>query len=284
MGYDIKKIKAVLFEDHEIKSFCIRNHLTDEDIINNLNQLFLQKDYNLKPKKCTSSYCMVDPSGYHTKLDYSNGKVTLLHYRCPAYQDLGLGEIDMMFFPNKDEFRKQEVDVIPQRAPAFKAMMKFKSEYQRGSFTKGIYFHGSFGTGKTFLMYRLALDMVSLGEKVLFAYYPDLVRYIKSSIGSPDFEKIIVKLKNIDILMLDDIGAEANSNFIRDEVLGPILQYRLVANLPICMTSNLNFSLLKEHFMESRDEINVINSDRIIERMRFLMNEVQLTNKNYRLQ
>ncbi len=124
--------------------------------------------------------------------------------------------------------------------------------------------------------------MAKKNVKVIIAYYPDLVRMIKSSIASRDTEVIINKLKNVDILMLDDIGAETNTNFIRDEVLGPILQYRMNNLLPVCMTSNLSLIDLEKHFQDSTTSINLVNSERIISRIRYLMNEVYLDDKNYR--
>ena len=48
--------------------------------------------------------------------------------------------------------------------------------------------------------------MVSSNAKVIFAYYPDLVRKIKSLIGKTEFEEIIDELKNIEVLILDDFG------------------------------------------------------------------------------
>ena len=82
--------------------------------------------------------------------------------------------------------------------------------------------------------------------------------------------------------MLDDVGAESNSAFIRDEVLGPILQYRLHENLPVCMTSNFSILELQNHFSATRDQIDLIKSARICERLRYLMSEVKLSDKNYR--
>ncbi|MDI5788502.1 hypothetical protein PO124_09190 [Bacillus licheniformis] len=39
-------------------------------------------------------------------------------------------------------------------------------------------------------------------------------------------------VKSTPILMLDDIGAESMSSWVRDEVLGAILQHRMSQQLP----------------------------------------------------
>ena len=42
----------------------------------------------------------------------------------------------------------------------------------------------------------MANELAKLGSKVTFVYYPDLVRELKSSIGSADFEDKIEILKS----------------------------------------------------------------------------------------
>ena len=83
--------------------------------------------------------------------------------------------------------------------------------------------------------------------------------------------------------MLDDFGAELNSNFIRDEFLGPILQYRYIAKLPIFVTSNYDINTLKQHLADTKEGLNVINASRIIERLVCMMDQVKLNNDNFRV-
>ena len=82
--------------------------------------------------------------------------------------------------------------------------------------------------------------------------------------------------------MLDDFGAELNSSFIRDEFLGPILQYRMMAGLPVFMTSNYDIKSLTAHLSETKDETNVIKASRIIERIAYMMKIVKLNDENHR--
>jgi DNA replication protein DnaC len=44
---------------------------------------------------------------------------------------------------------------------------------------------------------------------------------------------------------LDDIGAESNNDWIRDNILQVILQYRMQENLPTFFTSNLTMDELE---------------------------------------
>jgi len=275
----IKQVINELFKDNDIKRFILDNNLSEADIINNLQVLNVQKENNEICKK-SPRRCLDDPAGMRSELVYENGKIDIRYFEVidTSYEN----NLERMFFPNIDDIETKELFKNEKRSFVFKETMRFVKEYKKNNFTKGLYIHGQFGTGKTFILQRLALTMAKKNVKVIIAYYPDLVRMIKSSIASRDTEVIINKLKNVDILMLDDIGAETNTNFIRDEVLGPILQYRMNNLLPVCMTSNLSLIDLEKHFQDSTTSINLVNSERIISRIRYLMNEVYLDDKNYR--
>ncbi|MDD3999981.1 MAG: ATP-binding protein [Bacilli bacterium] len=272
----------LILKDPEINTFCRINKLTNQVILENLGKFVIQKDNNLRCQECRVGNCTMDPYGMQTQLQYNNNKVELSYYPCPNLEVNYLENLDLRYFPNSKEFLDQEIDITAPRAKVLDLMKRFVDEYEKGKFTKGIYFYGPFGTGKTFLMIKLARMLSKKGVKVLIAYYPDLVRYLKSSIATGELEKLIITLKYCEVLILDDVGAEGNSAFIRDEILGPILQFRLQANFPLLMTSNLSLAGLRNHFMEAKDSVDKIKSDRIIERLRYLMNEVILEDKNYR--
>ncbi len=268
-----------LFKDAEIKKFILENKLTDDDIINNLSTLTTQQENNLICKKNPKGY-LDDPFGMASRIEYSGGVVDLIYYEV---EDTGAkNNLETLFFPTFPDIANHKLYNSINRSEVLNEVLRFQKTYKPNKFIKGVFIHGKFGTGKTFLMQRLAYRLSEKGHKVLIAYYPDLVRQIKSSIADGAVETYINKLKHADVLILDDIGAESNTNFIRDEVLGPILQFRIDMELPVCMTSNLSFDELKLHFQESSTGKNVINSERIISRIRYLMTPVNLDDIDYR--
>lgn len=282
MNSDAKNLISLLYKDEDIKTFCVENKLTNEQILNNLSKFIIQKDNNLTCKQCDCTSCNMDPYGMKTKLVHDSGKVDLVYFKCPCIKELDSINIDLSYFANRPESFSNELFRNEKRVNALAYINGFLSKYEKGEFTKGIYFCGSFGVGKTFLMFRLAHNLAKKGVKVFFSYYPDLVRALKSAITSNEFEVLINKLKYAEVLMLDDVGAESNTAFIRDEVLGPILQFRIQANLPVCMTSNYSLMDIRKHFYETKDDIDRIKGDRIFERIKYLMNECKIEDKNYR--
>ena len=83
--------------------------------------------------------------------------------------------------------------------------------------------------------------------------------------------------------MLDDIGADSLSSWIRDEVLGVILQYRLQEKLPTFFSSNFSMAELQKHLtVNQRGDEETLKAARIMERIRFLSQEIIVSGPNRR--
>ena len=114
-------------------------------------------------------------------------------------------------------------------------------------------------------------------EKV---YLPELLRNMKE-----DFSLIEDKLnylQNVDILLIDDIGAENVTAWGRDEILGTILQYRMNNKLTTFFTSNLNIEELEGHLAITKDNEDKVKARRIIERIKELTFDLELISENRR--
>jgi len=268
----IKKIQ----EDKEVHEFASK--LSNEELEMNICLLLEQINANKICNNCKGKKeCLSDVELMQSYLIKNTSIVTREYYDCSYKLNLTGNGLDILYFP--EQMKLDEVYPSKNRDDIFNAIQ----EYKKSDGGKGIYLYGPFGTGKTYLLLSLANFLATKkNKKVIFAYYPELVREAKSSIANNKLESLIVKLKNIDVLFLDDFGGELNSNFIRDEFLGPILQYRMMAGLPVFMSSNYDIKSLKAHLAETKDENNVIKAERIIERIEYMMKVVKLEDINYR--
>ena len=167
------------------------------------------------------------------------------------------------------------------RVPVLKYITEFIKKYSDKEKTKGLYLNGSFGCGKTYLIAALFNDMARKGIKCAIVYYPEFLRDLKASFNK-DYEEKFNYIKKADLLLLDDIGAENVSSFNRDEVLGPILQYRMEENLPTFFTSNLTLEELENHLAITSSGVDKVKARRIIERIKQLTVDIQLVSKNRR--
>ena len=110
---------------------------------------------------------------------------------------------------------------------------------------------------------------------------PELVREMKASIKDDSLQAKIDRFKHVPVLMLDDIGAESLSAWFRDEVLGSILQHRMMEELPVFFTSNYDLNQLEVHLSTSnRGDVETIKAGRIVERIRQLSKPLELYDRH----
>lgn len=113
-------------------------------------------------------------------------------------------------------------------------------------------------------------------------HFPSFVIDVKNAINTGQVKEMLDQVKKAEILILDDIGAEQMSPWVRDEVLQVILQHRMQEILPTFFTSNFNFEDLERHFATSRNGDETWQAKRVMERIKFLAKEVRLEGENRR--
>lgn len=148
---------------------------------------------------------------------------------------------------------------------------------------KGLYIYGNFGIGKSYLMAYLAnlLSKTHL-QSTTMLHYPTFVVDIKNAIKDGAVKERIDEIKMAQVLVLDDIGAEQHSPWVRDDVLQVILQYRMQENLPTFFTSNFSFEDLERHFASGKSGDETWQAKRVMERIRYLARDLHLKGKNRR--
>lgn len=166
------------------------------------------------------------------------------------------------------------------RLEAIKWLTTFIKKYEFGEKCKGLYLTGNFGCGKTYLIAALFNELAKKGKKVVIVYYPEFLRKLKENFND-DFTNTFNKVKKAELLLIDDIGAETTTNWNRDEILGTILQYRMQENLPTFFTSNLSIKELENH-LASNDSEGKIKARRIIERIKYLTDDITMIAENRR--
>ncbi len=171
------------------------------------------------------------------------------------------------------------------RQEAFVAAVNFIENYDpEGKFTPGLYLAGDFGVGKTYLLGAIANELYARQFKSTIMHFPTFAVDIKNSIRNNNVLDKVNKIKGAEILMLDDIGADSMSSWIRDEVLGVILQYRMQENLPTFFSSNFSMKELEAHLaVNSNGDQEPVKAARIMERIKYLSREVIVTGDNRRI-
>lgn len=178
--------------------------------------------------------------------------------------------------------KMSNIEINSTRAKIIKWINKFYDDFKSGKQTKGLYLSGSFGSGKTYILSALLNELSKLNYSCIIVYYPELLRSIKESFNSDDYNERINEIKKCDLLLLDDIGAETTTPWNRDEILGTILQYRMDNKKATFFTSNLNLKELENHFIVNNKDEEVIKARRIMERVKYLTDALELIGENKR--
>ena len=169
-----------------------------------------------------------------------------------------------------------------QRLTVLNRMIEFVNDYPNN--LKGLYLYGDFGVGKSFMMAALAHDLSEKrGVSSTLLHYPSFVIDAKNAISDGNVKNLVDEIKLSEVLILDDIGAEQSTAWVRDEILQVILQYRMQENLPTFFTSNFNFEDLEQHFAKGKQgNDETWEARRVMERIRYLAEETRLEGVNRR--
>lgn len=180
--------------------------------------------------------------------------------------------------------RMRDIDTKDKnRYETIRYLKEFINDTKKNIYHKGLYLSGNFGCGKTYLVSAMLNELAKNGKRVAMVYYPEFLRSLKESFNdSYEYKNKFNIIKKVDLLLIDDIGAETMTEWSRDEVLGTILQYRMEEKLPTFFTSNLTIEELESHLSTTSREVDNVKARRIIERIRQLTDNIEMISENKR--
>ena len=164
-------------------------------------------------------------------------------------------------------------------------LTEFIKKYKEDKHQKGLYLCGNFGSGKTYLTAAMFNELSKDKVKSAIVFWPEFLNNLKASFNSEnknEFKNKYNYVKKVDLLLIDDIGAERVTPWSRDEILCPLLQYRMDEKLPTFFTSNLNLEALENHLTITSRGDEIIKAGRIISRIKQLTEYQELISKNLR--
>ena len=171
-----------------------------------------------------------------------------------------------------DNASMKDLDINDKaRVKVIKWITKFINSYDNNKKNKGLYLHGSFGCGKTYIISAVFNELKKRGYKSEIVYFPTLLRDLKSNFD--ELESTMNYLENVDLLLIDDIGAEKVSEWSRDEILGTILQTRMNDYKTTFFTSNYSIDELEKRLA---GDDNKIAANRVIERIKILTDDIEI--------
>ena len=263
------KYPEILELDTTIQKLCLNlsmaalRGITDQNELNNIKEEIT----DLRAKK----YEMLVSHGYNP--DYLN-----LHYNCPKCKDTGFIGIDKcscfksklikLYYKDSDleeavktnNFKNFNINLYSNHKLNDERYTPRKNiedilEYITGEYlpnfknsNTNLLFYGNSGTGKTFLSWCIAKELLDKGFLVVYKTSDDLLRALKDIKfnNDTDLENL---LTNCDLLIIDDLGSEQITDFSSTELF-TLINKKILKNKKMLISTNLILPLISKRYSE----------------------------------
>ena len=263
------KYPEILELDTTIQKLCLNlsmaalRGITDQNELNNIKEEIT----DLRAKK----YEMLVSHGYNP--DYLN-----LHYNCPKCKDTGFIGIDKcscfksklikLYYKDSDleeavktnNFKNFNINLYSNHKLNDERYTPRKNiedilEYITGEYlpnfknsNTNLLFYGNSGTGKTFLSWCIAKELLDKGFLVVYKTSDDLLRALKDIKfnNDTDLENILI---NCDLLIIDDLGSEQITDFSSTELF-TLINKKILKNKKMLISTNLSLPLISKRYSE----------------------------------
>ncbi|MCW6663307.1 ATP-binding protein [Aerococcaceae bacterium NML190073] len=199
-------------------------------------------------------------------------------------------DLSMMSLDNQ-QATLESYDRPLERLQAIGEVERIVNDYEDNKRITGIWLHGRNGNGKSRLMCALGnklnkdklagVTMVNLSMLI-----NELYAELKRNSDSGNFQRRIKHLKFVDVLIIDEIGAENLTDWVMDSVLFEILETRNNQNKLTLFTSNLTKQDYYNRLLNANSrygaEAREARAKRIMTRIDALTKEVHLGGGNRR--
>lgn len=278
-----------IYQDEDIKAFLSKHQseITEEMIQKSLSKL----DEFLKEKELHQAGLPGANPGFIPKLFLNEGYIDVNYEPSAAYLHAQKAarqqrKLKNLMVPQAARHARLS-DIYHHtavRQQVLSELVHFLEQVQSQGIQdiRGFYLTGTFGVGKTYMLSALANELMVMDYQVFIVHFPTFVNDLKGSFADNTMTQQIDQLKQVDVLIIDDIGAQFNSAWSRDDILMPILEYRMREGKPTCFTSNFTMKELEEHLAHSKDGHEPVKARRILERINYLAKEMILSGENLR--
>lgn len=300
----IKEIKAkhpeIIKIDDEIKILSVRLPLlilksttTDADVEklkDKITDLRAKKMESLVARGYTPDYLMLhhrcnkcSDTGYigTKRCECFKEKLIKLYYKDSALENIltkyNFKDFDLSLFPNQTDPAYPNQKITPfenmQRIYDF-VTSQYIPKFDRTDIN--LLFLGPSGTGKTFLSYCIAKELLDNGHLVVYKTADELIRMLSEIRFNKNkaYEELII---NCDLLIIDDLGSEQITEFSKTEFFN-LLNKRLLLSKKMLISSNLDANDLDNNY-DRRISSRLLGNFKL---MRFFANDLRIEKKRRR--
>lgn len=250
---DLKEARDHLGEIQEVLGLG-NGHLSDDDLLEAAEavEMMNQKAYDCH--LCTFTVGNCDLCKYTGVVVRSNKYLKDEYFMpCLMYKtNRKLREVSKLMNASGlgDRFQQRRFETFQQdknTAEAKQRAERFCKDLQNNPKATGLMLVGPYGCGKTHLAAAILHRCAEYGVAGMFVVVPELLARIRTSYRTGDgkAEAVIETAKNAQLLILDDLGAEKASEWVKEQ-LYMLVNYRYEHMLPTIVTTNCSGAELEQ--------------------------------------
>ncbi|MCM1992323.1 ATP-binding protein [Oceanirhabdus seepicola] len=177
-----------------------------------------------------------------------NKTLVMLYYVTSELKDILLSNNFSKF--RLDYFENHRFNDMGSPRKNIEKILYKSKEYIRdfSSSDENLFFYGSAGTGKTFLTNCIAKELLDKGYLVIYKTSDELIESLKEIRFDKDkvLEDAII---NCDLLIIDDLGTESDTDFTRSELYN-LLNKKILTNKKMIISTNFSLEELMNRYSE----------------------------------
>lgn len=270
---DFKKKKEnsinELMKDARILKILQQYHLNRTVIEDNWAEFLDYQDDLHKCDHCQGlDFCVKVTQGMQHDLEIINNEVIISSIPCQYGKEL-LEKKDILSRIPVRNVSEKMVLVTPKDIQELSAsdedVVKKVYSYILEPKKHGFIIQGPSRSGKSTLAGFLIRNLSKNGYTCGYIHFPTFLLDLKNSFGDYGNDNNVESLRQLDYLVIDDLGGENVTPWSRDEVLSSIITYRMQNQKPIFFTSEYSQeNLIKLYALKPKDPRDRIKVERLI--------------------
>lgn len=243
---DQKRIDSLLNEilsDKELMTLLKNLGLKEEEIPLYLPILAMYQDNKKEIEN--------DPEAFQMVLEISDSGKLSFHYEETEKQKEARHLVENYYIRDfSDEWLSSSLKSF--RTDREKELKKEIVSSLKDKFKNWFYIYGDLGTGKSYALAAFCNDLARKGRKVCFMSATKRFDELKSlAIKNKDvFDKTMKTLYDLDFLVIDDFGNEYKSDYVRDQVILPLLSERTKNHKVTMFSSDYSLDEIEELYSQ----------------------------------
>lgn len=191
---------------------------------------------------------------------------------CPKREEKRKIDHNYLIRDFNDDLLEVDIDDMENRKGRFKYEKKVL-ELDLDSSKDGMFICGPASSGKSYPLIALCNDFVKNNKTCAFVDVKIFLESLKNTFGdSKETIRLMDIVKNVDVLVLDNLGEEKQSEWVRDDVLSTIIDYRSKNSSLTFITSCYTLDELEKMYNVAKTNIEMgkLKSRKFIEKIKAL--------------